>query len=492
MASCRLCLMEMKLPHPRTRELGWAPKLFPSCQTPIRDGMEVRFDSPPVVGNQKRCMEFFLLNHPLDCPVCDQAGECYLQDYSEKFGSPTSRMVEDKYKNPKKDIGPRTLLYQDRCVMCSRCVRFTSEISGTGELSIVNRGSRIEIDVFPGVPLDNKLQGNVVDLCPVGCLLDKDFLFKQRVWLLKSTDSICPGCSRGCSIEIDQNENRIHRLKPRYNEKVNEWWMCDDGRFGWKYAHRDDRLDRPLMRRGGTLDPMRWEEIPDILRFRFERVAETDDGASAAVVLSPMMSCEEAWLLATFARKAAPAATLVLGHVPIEGEDEKFPKGFTINAEKCPNRRGVQAVIEHFGGPTAGFDEFLTAAGEGKFDLVYLTGGYPQEWITKDHHKALKDVGFLVVHDLWPSSLFECANMVIPGCVWAEREGSFVNCDGITQPFQRALTPLDGVKRDGQLFHELCDGIGLYRATDVRRRMAESIAAIKDVYVPRALPVHAH
>jgi NADH-quinone oxidoreductase subunit G len=229
-ASCRLCLMEMKMPHPRTKELGWAPKLFPSCQTPVRDGLEVRFNSEAVSQNSKHVMEYYLINHPLDCPVCDKAGECYLQDYTEQHGSACSRMVEEKHKNPKKDIGPRTLLYQDRCVLCSRCVRFTREISGTSELAIVNRGSRGEIDVFPGAPLDNKLQGNVVDLCPVGALLSKDFLFQKRVWLMKPAESVCPGCSRGCSITIDQNENRVQRLRPRFNEKVNEWWMCDDGR----------------------------------------------------------------------------------------------------------------------------------------------------------------------------------------------------------------------------------------------------------------------
>ncbi len=171
-ASCRLCLMEMQLPHPKTRELGWVPKLFPACQTPARDGTVVRFDSEVVHTARNRCMEYFLLNHPLDCPVCDQAGECHLQDYSYKFGQPTSRMVDTKLVNPKKDVGPRTLLYSDRCVMCSRCVRFTQEISGTGELCITNRGHRTEIDVFPGIPLDNDVQGNVVDICPVGALLD--------------------------------------------------------------------------------------------------------------------------------------------------------------------------------------------------------------------------------------------------------------------------------------------------------------------------------
>ena len=167
-ASCRLCLMEMKMPHQKTKEMAWSPKLVPSCQTPVKEGMEVRFASQPVKDNQRACMEYFLLNHPLDCPVCDQAGECYLQDYSRDFGSATSRMVDQKLKNPKKDIGSKTLLYQDRCILCTRCVRFCREIAGTGELCVVDRGSREEIDVFPGMSLENNLQGNVVDICPVG------------------------------------------------------------------------------------------------------------------------------------------------------------------------------------------------------------------------------------------------------------------------------------------------------------------------------------
>jgi NADH-quinone oxidoreductase subunit G len=241
-ASCRLCLMEMKLPHPKTKELGWAPKLFPSCQTPIREGMEVRFASDAVKNNQKRVMEYYLINHPLDCPICDKAGECSLQDYTEQYGPATSRMVEDKHKNPKKDIGSQTLLYSDRCVLCTRCVRFTDEIAGTGELIVSNRGHRGEIDVFPGEPLENPLQGNVVDLCPVGALLDKDFLFQQRVWRLKSTPSISPADAGGQSIWIDHNEGQVYRIRPRFNEKTNEWWISDEVRKSWKYIHSDERL----------------------------------------------------------------------------------------------------------------------------------------------------------------------------------------------------------------------------------------------------------
>jgi len=491
-ASCRLCLMEMKMPHPQTRELAWAPKLFPACQTLVRDGLEVRFDSDAVRRNVRSVMEYYLLNHPLDCPVCDKAGECYLQDYSEKFGEPTSRMVEDKWKNPKKDIGPRTLLYSDRCVLCGRCVRFCREISGTGELAVVNRGSRGEIDVFPGKPLDNNLQGNVVDICPVGALLSKDFLFQQRVWIMRSADSVCAGCSRGCTIHVDQNENHVYRLRPRYNEKVNEWWMCDPGRFGFKYIHREDRLNTPRVRRGSEWTPTRWEELPQIVRFRFEQFAETEQGAAIAAVLSPMMSCEEAWLLAKFVRDVAPQAALVLGPVPVEGEDEMFPKGFVIKAEKCPNRCGVERVIEHFGGNTLTWGGFLASVGEDKFKAAYIVGGYSGEWAAKDVAKALGKIEFLVVHDLFPSAVDASAAVQIPAASWAEREGSFMNCDGVLQPFDRAVVPWEGVKADGQFLYELCGERGLFRAAKVREAMAAAASTFGELHMPAAPPKHAH
>lgn len=491
-ASCRLCLMEMKLPHPRTRDLEWAPRLFPSCQTPVREGLEVRFDTEQVRSNQRHTLEYYLIDHPLDCPVCDKAGECYLQDYTELFGPAASRMVEQKHKNPKKDIGPHTLLYQDRCVLCTRCVRFADEIAGTGELAVVERGSRNEIDVFPGIPLDNALQGNVVDLCPVGALLDKQFLFRQRVWLLRSAKSICPGCSRGCSIEVDHNEGTLHRLRPRYNEKVNEWWMCDEGRFGWGFVHRDERLTGPRIRRGANLDPVRWEELPTILRVRLSEIAGKDEGAAVACVLSPMMSCEEAWLLARFVRDVAPRAVLVKGFVPVRGEDETFPKGFKINAEKCPNRRGIERIIEHLGGSAMGLDEFVKEAGAGKFTAAYVVGGYPGEWVSKELAKACAKIDFLVVHDLFGSALDKHAGVRIPSASWAEREGSFVNADGLLQPFERAIVPLEGVKADGQFFFELCGEAGLYRAAKVREAMAAELPDFADEFVPQREPEYAH
>jgi len=482
-ASCRLCLMEMQMPHPKTGEPAWVPKLFPSCQTPVKEGMVVRFESAKVRENQRSCMEYFLLNHPLDCPVCDQAGECYLQDYSFKFGSSESRMVDEKLKNPKKDIGPRTLLYQDRCVMCTRCVRFTDEISGTHELCVVNRGSRCEIDVFPGQPLDNPLQGNVVDLCPVGSLLDKDFLFKQRVWYLSGAASVCPGCGTGCAIRIDHNEGVVWRLKPRYNPGVNDWWMCDDGRFGWKYLNDKERLVSPILRRGSAVQSTNWEDVSEIVQYRFAQHAAKHGADKVVVVLSPMMACEEAWLLTRFIRRVAPESTIATGFVPTAGDDQSFPVGcqpgqakFTIRREKCPNRRGIEMIAKQAGGSTCDFEAFIKQAGEGQFSAGWIAGGYPdKKWVSKELAKAVSSFELLVVQDIFPNPLTESATLVLPSCVWAEREGSFVNHAGKIQPFERAVNPPEGAKRDGQYLFEIAGFAGLFSTERVRELMADAL-----------------
>ncbi len=498
-ASCRLCLMEMKMPHPQTKEMGWAPKLMPSCQTPAREGMEVRFATEKVQQNQKNCMEFFLLNHPLDCPVCDQAGECHLQDYSYKFGDPESRMVDQKLKNPKKDIGPNTLLYSDRCVMCTRCVRFTDEVSGTHELGLVNRGSRLEIDVFPGLPLDNPMQGNVVDICPVGCLLDKDFLFQRRVWELSTASSICPGCATGCAIRVDHADDKVYRLKPRYNPGINDWWMCDEGRYGFKYIEDSKRVTSPIVRRGLDATSPEWADIPEIVQFRFEQHVRENGGEKLAAVLSPFMSCEEGWLLIEFMRETAPECTLVMGPVPMEGDDQSFPVGatgdkvkFTILNEKCPNRRGVEMLLEAAGGNQCSFDEFVEKAGGGSFTAAWIVGGYPKEWVSKELNKATGKIDLLVVQDLLQNSLMTSAAFVFPACSWAEREGSFVNAGGQIQPFDWATNPPEGGRRDGQYLYEIAGYAGLYNGERVRKLMAAKIPAFKEIHEPPVRPVHAH
>jgi NADH-quinone oxidoreductase subunit G len=274
-ASCRMCLVETGEKKP-DGTIAMGPKLVPGCQTPVKDGMVVVTDSEKVKTAQAQTLEYLLLNHPLDCPVCDQAGECFLQDYSYRYGHAHSRLHEPKIRRDDKDhIGDQIVLFTDRCVMCSRCVRFTREISGTAELEVINRGSHAEIDVFPGEPCNNKLAGNVVDICPVGALCSKDFLYKQRVWWLQSKPSVCPNCSTGCSILIDQNENVVYRLRPRYNPQAQGHFMCDEGRFGFKYVHDPARLALPIARGANGSPANDWSAVLGGARRSLQEQAES-------------------------------------------------------------------------------------------------------------------------------------------------------------------------------------------------------------------------
>jgi NADH-quinone oxidoreductase subunit G len=343
------------------------------------------------------------------------------------------------------------------------------------------------------------MQGNVVDICPVGALLDKDFLFKERVWNLKRTPSICPSCSTGCAVSVDSAEAQVKRLKPRFNPGVNDYWMCDEGRFGFHYLHDAKRLTQAVVKRGLESQTPTWEQLVRVLRLRVQAETAADQGQRLAVVLSPMMSVEEAWLLGKFIRSLAPKAVFFMGHVPTLGQEQHFPLGadgkppkFTIRTEKCPNRRGVEAVLASLGGPVQGFGEFVKRAGTGEFESAWISGGYPGEWVTKEWSGCLGKLPFLIAHDLFPSLLTEAATIIIPACGFAEREGSFMNHAGRLQPFKRAIMPPDGCKRDGQFFFELASMSGVYNAEKVRELMRREIKDFPEAVEPPEVPEHQH
>src|SRR5207249_2489778 len=274
-ASCRMCLVEVGEKKP-DGSIAMQPRVVPGCQMPAKDGTVIVTNSDKARQAQQQTLESLLRNHPLDCPVCDKAGECKLQDYSYRFGHSTSRMVDPKNLPPNKPhIGEHITLFTDRCIMCSRCVRFTREISGRGELLVTNRGDREEIDTFPGEPVNNKLAGNVVDLCPVGALCSKDFLYKQRVWFLKETPSVCPDCSTGCSIHVSNNKDVVYRLSPRENPKAQGYFMCDDGRFDYPYINSRERLLHPIRRDGGAVE-RGWEKVLPALHRELSEAAARD------------------------------------------------------------------------------------------------------------------------------------------------------------------------------------------------------------------------
>jgi NADH-quinone oxidoreductase subunit G len=486
-ASCRMCLVEVGEKKP-DGTVAMQPRVVPACQTPAKDGTVIVTNSPKAKWAQEQTLESLLLNHPLDCPVCDKAGECMLQDFSFRFGKAESRMVDEKNHPPNKDyIGEQITLFADRCIMCSRCVRFTREVAGTAELQIINRGHHAEIDIFPGEPVNNKLAGNVVDLCPVGALCSRDFLYKQRVWFLKSQKSVCPDCSTGCSITIDHNKDIVYRLRPRENPKAQGHFMCDEGRFDYAYVNARERFQQPLVRVKDRQEPTSWEKAIHDLRSHLKEVGKRKPNAIGAV-LSPWLTCEEAYLLAKLTRGLANRARLYVGWTPYVGEDDHYPqdrKGkpigpvkFTIRAEKAPNRRGVEAILKHFQGDAPDFDKAVRDAESGELHALYLTAGYSPKWgaWVKDGQLAsLRKVPTLIVQDLMPSPIAASASYVLPAATWAEKDGCFVNHANLCQAIHWAVRPGSVGRTDGQIFLDLLERRGLFHVETIRQELAREV-----------------
>jgi NADH-quinone oxidoreductase subunit G len=480
-ASCRMCLIETGQRDAATGKVSMVPKLVPGCQTPVKDGTVIVTESETVKESRARVEEALLIDHPIDCPICDKAGECLLQDYHFEHGQPERRADLHPFTSRKRDVGPTISLFVDRCIMCTRCVRFTREVSGAGELMVTNRGAKEEIDVFPGFPLDNKLAGNVVDLCPVGALGDKDFLYSQRVWFMKREANVCGGCAAGCSIWTEQNQDTVYRLKPRENPHVNTWWMCDDGRYGWHHLHDESRiLDAQHRAAGGgegnghaetAFQPVEWADVVTRLR------ADLEKAGRLAVAVSPMLTVEEAWLLCGVARSIDSSAFLALGYVPVEGNDESFPGGFTIRGEKCPNRKGVEEVLAAFGASGKTWCDLVAHIAAGHADAAWITAGYPKAWIDEPAAAAFAGLCCLVVQDLFDSPLMAHATWRLPAAGFAERAGTWVNIAHRAQSFRQAIRPPAGVWPEGRLFWNMLGRRGLYNPTAVRNEVAESSAA---------------
>ncbi len=474
-ASCRMCLVESGKKDPATGKIAMQPKVVPACQTPATDGTVFVTNSPKVIEARAMVEEDLLLRHPVDCPICDKAGECSLQDYHFEHGRDQRRADIQPFTSRRRELGDTVTLFVDRCVMCTRCVRFTREISGTSELMVINRGAHEEIDVFRDengrleFPLDNKLSGNVVDLCPVGALGDKDFLYQQRVWFMKSHDNVCAGCSTGCSIKVEENQDHVYRLKPRTNPHINQWWMCDEGRYGFHHVHDAKRVTEPrLLEKTGYVN-VEWSALPQELHAKLKKAGRL------AAVLSPHLTLEEAYLLAKYVKSLDANAVLALGPVPAEGTDEKFKNGFVIHAEKCPNRRGVEKVVSSLGGELLNWGDFLARAEREAFGAVWITGGYKTPWNDDTVVGSLANSKLLIVQDCYASPLWDRADYQLPGATFAEREGSYVNYQDRLQSFKWAIRPPQGVKADGQLYWQLLGRTGLYNAAEVLEEIGREI-----------------
>ncbi|HZX43521.1 MAG TPA: 2Fe-2S iron-sulfur cluster-binding protein, partial [Myxococcaceae bacterium] len=322
-ANCRMCLVEVSN----------SPKLVPACQTPMAEGMVIHTRSPRVQEMQRAVMEFLLLNHPVDCAICDQAGECKLEDYYQLHDYRPSRLEGEKLMRAKRKVlGPTVVLDQERCVQCTRCVRFMAEVAREPQLGMFGRGSAEYIDTFPGKQLDSNYSGNTVDICPVGALLNRDFRFRARTWFLSAAPSVCTGCSRGCSTFVDFMGQDTYRYRPRENEAINKSWMCDQGRLSYKYVNQH-RLPAVMLGRG---EDRREATVPEALRSVAEQFKALAGTEGLAVLASPLASNEDLLASLAFARDALGVRSVYIGGRP-EGRGDHY----LMTPDKNPNRRGL-------------------------------------------------------------------------------------------------------------------------------------------------------
>lgn len=424
--NCRMCVVEIK----------GAPKLSISCNEFVRDGLVIDTQSDKVKKGRAAALEFLLLNHPLDCSVCDKAGECMLQDQTyehRKFpneGHVESRMELSKHVPVTKELGPNLWIWANRCIHCSRCVRFTEEISGGGELTFVKRGAKAEIDVHEGYPVDDKMTGNLPDICPVGALLDKEFLYECRVWFLEKRNSVCPHCSKGCNISIESYKNEVKRVKPRRNDAVNSFWMCDDGRHNRDYFSLE-RLKTPMVRKDGQLSEISGSEAFGLIK---EKLMACAPGQVAGLG-SSFVTSEDNYAMRKLV-EAVGGTLLALPQVTV-AEPENF-KSFTIEAEKAPNSRGAMAVL---GLEEAGVGNLAAEIKVGKIKALVALGNDLSQELDSELAEALAALDFLVVLDSWNSPLAQKADVILPAAIYAEKEGTFVNSAGRVQKISQCLIP---------------------------------------------------
>ena len=454
-ASCRMCLVRVQ----------GMPKLVPSCSTTVYslppekkiDGkydMVVWFQDKEVKDAQESMMEFLLLNHPVDCPECDQAGECFLQDYSYQYGKGYSRFDFEKRVPPRKDLGPQVLLIATRCILCSRCVRFTQEITATNELIVKQRGYKSEIDTFPGISLNNKLSLNTVDICPVGALVSKDFLHKPRNWRYEKVKTICPGCSVGCNVQVEYitDTNEIGRIKPVYNPAVNQWWMCDDGRLFYHEYEKIERLQQPQIRSDKNTRVVNWQEafqftLENLRKFKPEEIAVVGNGFATN---------EENYLLQQIFSEGLKVKNIGVCDRFTQEKDMVYPK-FTIKGEKLPNWQGAVDIL----GSKLPFSKILKKIEKGEIKALYFLGGDPRFALDEAELKILSKLEFLVVQDIKSSPMTQLAQVILPGAGAYEKEGTFTNYQGRVQRLRPVTMPPGSARSDFEILRELAQLLGL-------------------------------
>lgn len=423
--NCRMCLVEV----------AKMPKLVIACSTQVADGMVVQTANEKVVKARAAVMEFLLINHPLDCPICDEAGECKLQDYAYNFSTGESRFDEDKVHKPKRvALGPHVMLDAERCIMCSRCIRFCDEIAGKPQLTFADRGDHVILTTYPGEHLDNAYSMNTIDICPVGALTSREFRFRARVWEMSSTESVCPGCARGCNIHLWVRNNEILRQTPRYNPDVNDYWMCDYGRLETpKRVNGETRLKAPRLKNDDASRETGWDEAlasvaSDLKVFRRSEIA---------VLGSGFATVEDNYALQKFARDVLGTKYIDFVRHVREGDEDAI----LLRADKAPNARGAYEAGIRPHDPTCGLESILSHIRHGSIKALLVM----DDDIAADPFIAsvLHELEYLAALESHENETTRLADAVLPCSAYAEKNGTYVNFQGRVQRLRPGVSVLE-------------------------------------------------
>lgn len=449
--NCRMCLVEVGLPRRlpdgsfetdeegRTK-INYFPKLQIACSTKIADGMHVRTKTEPVKQSQEAVMEFILINHPLDCPICDEAGQCKLQEYSFEHSSGVSRFTDMKNRAEKRQSwGPNVLYDAERCITCSRCIRFAKEVAKQDVLTFVQRGDRVTIKLAEGEMFDNPYSMNVIDICPVGALTSKDFRFKSRVWDMAFNDSICPGCSRGCNIKVGVRNNEILRLEPKANPYVNKFWMCDYGRLTQYDKYNLNRVTEPMIHRNDKQITATWDEA---LKTAAEKLAGFKNH-EIMVIGSASASNEDNYVLSNFAKKVLKTKNIDF----LGWKDEIFKDDLLKTDDRMPNSAGTKLFGISPDAHSVSLNDLANKIKIGEIKVVYTLEDdferYPELL------EAFGDLELLIVHANNYSDLTKQADIVFASSSFLESEGTWINVDGRVQHFEPVLVTVENYRHMG-------------------------------------------
>jgi NADH-quinone oxidoreductase subunit G len=463
--NCRMCLVFAK-PGP--------PKPVIACSTVVREGMEVDTTSDEVKAVREGIMEFLLINHPLDCPICDQAGECDLQQYSFDHGRATSNFVDKKTQRHRKDFGPLIRYNGNRCIACTRCVRFTQEVTETHELTMANRSDHAVVDIFPGIPLDNPLSGCTADICPVGALLDKSSMHTTRTWLLRGGKSVCGGCATGCNVNVESYNDEIKRITPRENQAVNLWWMCDEGRLSHQETGSSTRLQATHVVANGETTRV---PASAALSRAIAAVNGAKDGTIAGLATGHA-TCEELFFLKKLVGSGPVGVVYKADGKPFTAGD-----GFHISKDKNPNRVGVEHVL---GSVDNGETVQAALTGDRVSVLIVLDaipGGAPWDAALLEAMSKAETV-IVVAYDDGP--LTAAATVSFPALHWTQKDGTYVNGRGRLQRLRGAVSPPGDTRSDLEVLQELSCALGQYprivsAGGAFRRLAAELPKSFKDI-----------